>query len=54
MKVNNIDKNVNVTLKPLKLEFESCGSMSQPVLKKLCGRKPKFKKSGPAQIKISK
>ena len=54
MKVNNLDKNANVTVKALKLKFETFGPMSQPVLKKLCGRKPKFKKSGPAQIKISK
>ena len=36
MKVKNLDKNANVTLKALKLEFETFGPMSQPVLKKLC------------------
>ena len=44
MKVKNLDKNANVTLKALKLEFETFGPMSQPVLKKLCIGKPKLKR----------
>ena len=44
MKVKNLDKNANVTLKALKLEFETFGPMSQPVLKKLCVGKPKLKR----------
>ena len=44
MKVKNLDKNANVTLKALKLEFETFGPMSQPVLKKLGVGKPKLKR----------
>ena len=43
MKVKNLD-NANVTLKALKLEFETFGPMSLPVLKKLCVGKPKLKR----------
>ena len=42
----------NVTLKPLKLDFETFGPMSQPVLEKLYVGKPKLKRQ--AQLKISK
>jgi hypothetical protein len=43
-KVKNLEKNANVILKALKLEFETFGPMSQPVLKKLCVGKPKLKR----------
>ena len=52
MKVNNLDKNANVTLKALKLEFETFGPMSQPVLKKLCVGKPKLKRQAQPKLRF--
>ena len=52
MKVKNLDKNANVTLKALKLEFETFGPMSQPVLKKLCVGKPKLKRQAQPKLRF--
>ena len=52
MKAKNLDKNANVTLKALKLEFETFGPMSLPVLKKLCVGKPKLKRQARTRLRF--